>query len=101
MEWLNIDQITFYSLVWLTGFLSSLFVVMENDIPCKKSIKIAGISGCTSFFIVGMMCGKINGPLDGQWYYIAVAAGIGLACKYQNKILKSGFKKFGINLNEY
>lgn len=107
LNWLNVDQIVFYGLVWTNSFLSSIFVTLgdEKQNNLRRILSVAGFSGFLAFAVVSIFMGKINGPMDGQWYYLGISTLIGLSAKYQENILRTVLHKIGlledeINKNE-
>lgn len=102
MEWLNADEAVFYGMVWAIGFGSSLFVTIggNNFESINKSFVLGAISGFLAFSIVSFYVGRIDEPIRGHWYYLGLASTIGLASRYQQRILKSLLKKWNIEIDE-
>lgn len=88
MEWLNVDEAVFYGLCWCIGFLSAVFVSLDGSAnqPLRKCFTVGGISGFLSFSVVSICVGRITEPLSGHWYYLGLAALIGLSAKHGDAI---------------
>lgn len=88
MEWLNADEAIFYATVWGIGFLAAVFASLDTaaDQSFRKCFTLGGMSGFLAFASVALFVGRISEPLSGHWYYLGLAALIGLSAKQQEKI---------------
>ena len=91
MEWLNVDESVFYSLTWLFGFLASVFATLggPHAQSLRKCFFISGISGFFAFATVAIFVGRISQPIIGHWYYLGLAALIGLSGNQQESLRKA------------
>lgn len=88
MQWFNVDEAVFYAAVWSVAFISSIFVTLgDADIEStRKCFSVGGISGFLAFSTTAVLCGRVTDPLSGHWYYLGVAALIGLSANQQEQI---------------
>lgn len=91
MEWLNIDEAVFYGATWTIGFLASLFASLgsSDSESARKCVYRSGISGFLAFAVVAVFVGRVTGPIIGHWYFLGIAALIGLAGNQQEYIRKT------------
>lgn len=90
MEWLNADEAVFYGCVWCIGFLAAIFVALDSTgiESLRKCLVVGGVSGFLAFSSVALFVGRIDEPLSGHWYYLGLAALIGLSAR-QQEIIKT------------
>lgn len=90
MEWFNANDASFFGVIWSVGFASSLFVTLDSNTikSVNKCFVLGGLSGFFALAVVGIWLGRSNEPISGHWYYICVAAGIGLCSRLQIAFLK-------------
>ena len=88
MGWLNVDEAAFYGVVWLLGFLSATFSLLDHadSKPLAKCVYFGSVSGFLSFATVSLFVGRIDGPIVGHWYYLGVATVIGLSAKQAEQL---------------
>jgi hypothetical protein len=88
VAWLNADEAIFYGCVWCVGFLAALFVALDspNIESVRKCCTVGGVSGFLAFSSVALFVGRITEPVTGHWYYLGLAALIGLSARQQEQI---------------
>lgn len=81
----------FYASVWVVGFTAA-FVRVLRDNDYKSFVHCVGASSASGFFcfaIVSILSGDSPSDAHGSWYWLGVAALIGLAVKEQDAFARS------------
>lgn len=99
MEWLRIEEASFYALVWAFAFLVSLFRTLGSD--DSQSLRMcffsSGVVGFFAFAVVSFWIGRDDpDQLRGHWYYLGVATLIGLAGPLNQTMLATMLKNLGL-----
>lgn len=83
--------IIFYAAVWLIGFTTAFVRVLRDDAyqSFVHCVSVASASGFFCFAVVSIIDGDNPNDLDRSWYWLGVAALMGLAVKEQDAIARS------------
>lgn len=94
MGWINGEEAAFYAAVWSVGFLSSVFVFLGEPTGKHRSLCIyrGGIAGFLAFATVAIFVGRVSEPISGHWYYLGIAALIGLSSRQSEALRKRLFE---------
>jgi hypothetical protein len=87
--------ISFYSAIWLIGFTTAFVRVLRDDdykslVHC---LSVASASGFFCFAVVSIANGDNPGDASRSWYWLGVAALMGLAVKEQDAVARSILSK--------
>jgi hypothetical protein len=87
--------IVFYAAVWLIGFTTAFVRVLRDD-AYKSFVHCVSVSSASGFFcfaVVSIVSGDNADGISGSWYWLGVAALIGLAVKEQDAIARALLSK--------
>lgn len=103
MDWLNVNESSFYAVVLLFSFGSSLVVTLNSSRikSVSQCFGVASVSGFLGFSIVTFLISRSGEPPSDHWYYLGIASTVGLTARYQDLIIRvvltEALKKFGID----
>lgn len=90
MSWVNVDEATFYWTAWCLGFLSASLTMARDRRKYRKSVSeclVAGAyGGLLSCACVGILVGRLDGPISHHWYYLSLSILIGLSARQADAI---------------
>lgn len=94
MGWINGEEAAFYAAVWSVAFLASVFVFLGEPSAKYRGLCVyrGGISGFLAFATVAVFVGRVSEPISGHWYYLGIAALVGLSSKQSETIRKRLFE---------
>jgi hypothetical protein len=85
----------FYASVWLIGFTTAFVRVLRDD-AYKSFVHCVSVSSASGFFcfaIISILDGDSASDVSRSWYWLGVAALMGLAVKEQDAIARSVLSK--------
>lgn len=102
INWITIEEVTFFSTIWTIGFLVSLFRTLSDDTDqsVRVSIFSSGLVGFYSLACVAIRIGEHTDGISGIGSHIFIAILIGAAGPYHEKIIYLTLKKVGFLPNE-
>lgn len=83
------------------GFLVALARGVRGDRSntCGAYLSHAGLSGFLAFAVVGFLCDIGDGDITRHWRYLSVSAVIGMAGRYQEKLIVMMLAKLGLEVD--
>lgn len=85
----------FYAAVWCIGFTTAFVRVLRDD-AYKSFVHCLSVSSASGFFcfaVISILDGDNPGDVAGSWYWLGVAALMGLAVKEQDAMARSILSK--------
>jgi len=102
VDWINAEQVSFYTAVVIIAFLVSLAVSYSRDTIKSFRISLCSsvVTGFFAFVIVGISTGRNTDGISGHVFYLAISALIGMSGKYQTRMIERILKQSGFIDNE-
>lgn len=102
----QVAEAVYYSAVFVVGFLSGISQTLRDRdfVSGRHAINIGMVSGFLAFAVVTFVDGHIDDRAGDEFFYLGVAALIGLSVKHQDQVIRAAWKgfadKFGLNPDE-
>lgn len=97
MQELTTEAYAYYVAAWAISFLAAFFrAIRDGDYRSYcHGLSLGATSGFFSFGVVAVLRDYSPGDGGGHWYYLGIAALIGLLAKEQDKIAKTLLSNVG------
>lgn len=92
----SFSEVVYYVVVYMVGFFSGVFQTLRNRdyVNVGHAVNIGMVSGFLAFAIVSFIDGHSSDRAGNEFFYLGIAALVGLSVRYQDQLIRSGWKAF-------